>query len=407
MVRDPRRVQTAVLDNAESEDPVELPAEAAGLEVFRRAHGDRTFWCGLWLGGCGGRLTTRLCTEKICHFAHLPDPDAPDSPCRRTNGRISGSGSADHLYIKAAVADWLARLDIRGETRILQDPAGELRLGGQVTAEPQGHEPLLFVLDDSALSACDPLNATTVFGPGVEPDPRLLRSQGYVHRVRCVTDGSQRKAQIGTQSSDGAIDWYDFTADHVQLTREGLSTAAVTEIRHRRSHTVPIGARRPTDEATVVPGLVTVMADTPVDRTELVEHLGRALADHVSVTPLQRHLDRLEAAVQQGATEEETQLIHRASDVLLRLRRGVGAPTPVPAARGKEPYRDRPAATTLVRLPATRTDRPISATARTPEPAAVNEDRMPKGPHQKRQAMRAAGHACGSPSGAERPSRTL
>ncbi|SOE24995.1 hypothetical protein SAMN05442782_1678 [Streptomyces sp. OK228] len=64
MVRDSRRVQTAVLDNADSEDPFELPMDVPGLELFRGAHLGRTFWCGVWLGGCGGRLTTRFWSNR-------------------------------------------------------------------------------------------------------------------------------------------------------------------------------------------------------------------------------------------------------------------------------------------------------------------------------------------------------
>ncbi|MFC8626771.1 hypothetical protein [Streptomyces anulatus] len=100
-------MQTAVLDTADSEDPVECPTEAPEMLIFRREYLERTFWCGTWLGGCCGELTDRLCTDKVCHFAHKADPDAVDSPCRRRSGG-AGIGSADHLYIKAALADWMA-----------------------------------------------------------------------------------------------------------------------------------------------------------------------------------------------------------------------------------------------------------------------------------------------------------
>ncbi|MER8088624.1 hypothetical protein ACFVZR_25640 [Streptomyces sp. NPDC058316] len=39
-----------------------LPLEAIELDAFRHRHEGDTFWCGLLLGGCGGRLTTKLCT---------------------------------------------------------------------------------------------------------------------------------------------------------------------------------------------------------------------------------------------------------------------------------------------------------------------------------------------------------
>ncbi|MCX4740776.1 hypothetical protein [Streptomyces antibioticus] len=369
-------MQTAVLDNADSEDPVELPTEAVDLELFRRAHVGRTFWCGVWLGGCGGRLTTRLCTDKICHFAHVPDLDAPDSPCRRTSSRSSGSGSADHLYVKAAVADWMARHGLDGDTRILRDPAGEVRLGAQITAEPSGHKPLRFILDASALLVPGEFDAGTVFGPDIEPDPRLLREQGYVHRVKCVSEGAHRKVQFGTQGSDGAVNWYEFTADNVQLAPDGLSTRAATEIRRRRTHTVPIGthtrdltAKTP---ATSTPTPATAVPDTSEDRTELVKALREALACHASVTPLQRCLDRLEAATRQGATAQENELIRQASDVLLRLRRGVGAPAPARPQRKK-------------------LNRPFPAPATAPAPTEkTNTGPAKNGPRQERQARRAA-----------------
>ncbi|MFF3932900.1 hypothetical protein [Streptomyces hirsutus] len=367
-------MQTAVLDNADSEDPVELPTDAVDLELFRQAHVGRTFWCGVWLGGCGGRLTTRLCTDKICHFAHVPDPDAFDSPCRRTSSRSSGSGSADHLYVKAAVADLMTRHGLSGNTRILRDPAGEVRLGAQITAEPSGHKPLRFILDASALLMPGEADAGTVFGPDIEPDPRLLREQGYVHRVRCVSEGARRKVQFGTQSSDGAVDWYDFTADNVQLAPEGLSTSAVTEIRRRRSHTVPIGARARdfTGKSSTASTPATAVPDTLEDRTELVKALREALAGHASVTPLQRCLDRLEAATRQGATAQENELIRQASDVLLRLRRGVGAPAFARPQR-KQPNRPLPAPTTAAAPSEKTSTRPAK-----------------NGPRQERQARRAA-----------------
>jgi hypothetical protein len=59
------QIQTAVLGDAESEAPLMLPLEAIELDVFRRRHSDDTFWCGLLLGGCSGRLTTRLYTDHL------------------------------------------------------------------------------------------------------------------------------------------------------------------------------------------------------------------------------------------------------------------------------------------------------------------------------------------------------
>ncbi|MGW9362207.1 hypothetical protein, partial [Streptomyces diastaticus] len=371
-------MQTAVLDNVDSEDPVELPMDVPGLELFRSLHRGHTFWCGLWLGGCGGRLTTRLCTDKICHFAHVPNPDAPDSLCRRMNARASGSGSADHLYIKKALTGWMAHSGLRGEASVLQDPTGAIRIGAQVTAEPSGYEPLRFILDSAVLPGPGEVPAGTVLGPGIEADQRILREQGYVHRVRCVADGVNRKVQIGTEHSNGTFDWYDFVADKVGLDPHGLSTPAVEEIRRQRTQTVPIGvhaydliAKKTTTAPS--PSYTAVPAEA-ADHTALVDALRTALSDGVSVTRLQHSLDLLESVTRQGATAEENDLMRQASDELLRLRRGVGAQTPLPLPRSRS---GRPK-----RLPALVPDR---VPARRPVGGAA-----PQAPREQRQSRRGA-----------------
>lgn len=337
MARDPRLIQTAVLDNPDSEDPVECPTEAQELLVFRRDHLERTLWCGTWLGGCGGELITRLCEDKVCHFAHKADPD---SPCRRKSSRTAGTGSADHLYIKAALADWMASQNTPGKTHIPQDPSQRIRLGAQVTAEPVGHLPLLFILDETALPALGESTAGMVFGENVEPPARLLHEHGFVHRVRCVSEGAHRRTQIGTQSTDGSTDWRDFTSDHVRLTENGLSTEASAEIHRRRTQTVPIGSRRPRPPASrnapIRPAPPVAEPSLEPDRDELALALRTALAKNAGVTQLQRHLDRLEGVVHSGATLVETELLRHAHEVLMRLRRGVGAPAPTPAPRKRK-----------------------------------------------------------------------
>ncbi|MGW6841287.1 hypothetical protein [Streptomyces sp. NPDC054958] len=68
---DNRQIQTAVLGGAASEDPLTLLLEAIELDVFRKRHEHDTSWCGLLLGGCGVQLTTKLYTDRVCHFAHV------------------------------------------------------------------------------------------------------------------------------------------------------------------------------------------------------------------------------------------------------------------------------------------------------------------------------------------------
>lgn len=54
MAPDRRRVQTAVIGHAESEDPVVLPREATELDSFRERHSGQSYWSG----GVAGRLRT-------------------------------------------------------------------------------------------------------------------------------------------------------------------------------------------------------------------------------------------------------------------------------------------------------------------------------------------------------------
>ncbi|MFD7677451.1 hypothetical protein [Streptomyces sp. NPDC060187] len=152
-----------VLGRADSEEPRVLPVEAIELDAFRRLHVHDTFWCGLLLGGGGGQPTTKLYTDRACHFAHHPDPDGLPHECLR---HARGVASADHLYVKSAAADWLRG---RGEDArfTFAQPAGA-RLGSivdihfkerdlRVHLDPstppewdEDHEPVLGLLPSSS-----------------------------------------------------------------------------------------------------------------------------------------------------------------------------------------------------------------------------------------------------------------
>ncbi|MFE5595293.1 hypothetical protein ACFQ9B_34240, partial [Streptomyces sp. NPDC056549] len=94
---DKRQIQTAVLGSPDSEEPLVLPLEAIELDAFRRQHEHDTYWCGLLLGGCGLQLTTKLYTDRVCHFAYHPGPDGHPHVCGRHARSVA---SADHLYVK-------------------------------------------------------------------------------------------------------------------------------------------------------------------------------------------------------------------------------------------------------------------------------------------------------------------
>ncbi|MFF3958432.1 hypothetical protein ACFYY1_35240 [Streptomyces sp. NPDC001890] len=326
MALDRRRVQTAVIGHAESEDPVVLPMEAIELDNFRERHTGQSYWCGVWLGGCGHQLTTKLYTDRACHFAHVPDPE-DTSACGR---QAAGVASADHLYIKHGVLEWLAEQDIAATATVARDADGSI--SGEVLFTPQGHEDLTVVLASASGSVLAGADASQlVLGPGMTHDPHVLVEQGYVNRIQCVPDGTGRRVQVGTQRRDGTR-WFDLS--ECALTPTGLSTPAVEEIRHLRTSRRPIGVRPPRTASTTARPLtaaVDVVAhdmQTSQDRTAVMAALDDAVAAGHSVTEIRRWLNRAEVALHGGATAQENDLMRRAGDLLLRLERGVGAPTP-------------------------------------------------------------------------------
>lgn len=170
--------------------------------------------------------------------------------------------------------------------------------------EPTGHEAMRFILDESALTEPGALAARTILGPGIEHDPRTLVEHGFVHRVRCVSDGVQRRVHIGTQHRDGT-DWFDL--DEVELTREGLSTPAVAEIRRRRTQSVLIGVRSRdvAAKAAAAPAPPIGVQQVVEDRAAVFAARQEAVGDNRSVTRLQRCLDRAEAVSMHSATAAE------------------------------------------------------------------------------------------------------
>ncbi|WP_458686318.1 hypothetical protein [Nocardia tengchongensis] len=71
---DTRLVQTAVLGKADSMLPVYFPPDYEESLQFRREHDGARFFCGHFLGGCGGELVTKISDfyDIVSHFAHHP-----------------------------------------------------------------------------------------------------------------------------------------------------------------------------------------------------------------------------------------------------------------------------------------------------------------------------------------------
>ncbi|MFF7249972.1 hypothetical protein ACFZBU_39490 [Embleya sp. NPDC008237] len=235
MPEDRRRIQTAVLGDADSDEPLLLPLEAIELSAFRRRHQDDTYWCGLLLGGCGGRLTTKLYTDRVCHFSHLPDPDGAPHVCGR---HARGVSSADHLYVRSATAAWLEGRGDRADFTFARpdgapigsvvdirwrDAALRVHLDREVPPRwDQGHEPVL--------------------GVSVPVDRDTLVRHRYVHRIRLDSEGTTRRVRIGTEEFARPVEW--FGLDECATTEHGLSTPAVERI--VRSRRTPPPLRWPT-----------------------------------------------------------------------------------------------------------------------------------------------------------------
>ncbi|WP_037827062.1 hypothetical protein [Streptomyces sp. NRRL B-1347] len=232
MQADKRQIQTAVLGSADSEEPLVLPLEAIELGAFRQRHEGDTFWCGILLGGCGLQLTTKLYTDRVCHFAHHPGPDGHLHVCGR---RARGISSADHLYVKAAAAAWLHRRCEQAGFEFAR-PEGA-PIGSVVDIQlPRRGRRLRVHLDQVVPPVWDG-PSEPVLGLSVPVDRSTLIQRWYVHRIRLDSQGTARHVRIGTEAFARPTEW--FTLDECEMTERGLSTPAVERIIRSRSTPPP------------------------------------------------------------------------------------------------------------------------------------------------------------------------
>ncbi|GAB2442977.1 hypothetical protein [Streptomyces incanus] len=204
---DHRLVQTAVIGHKNSDHPVILPMDAWELDRWRGAHPGYSYWCGLQLGGCGGELSDRRYTTKVCHFAH--HSTAPD--CHRKN---NGESSADHLFIKRGVQRLLAERKVKGEVNTRDLGAGP---GDAVDVYlPDGRRRLRFQLgtvdhrswrraDDELAADADGID--WIFASGGPITRHVLDRHGYCLRVRCETVGGERRVHVGAEGRDRKVSW--------------------------------------------------------------------------------------------------------------------------------------------------------------------------------------------------------
>jgi hypothetical protein len=234
---DHRLVQAAVIGHKNSDVPVILPMDAHELDVWRRLHPACTYWCGLQLGGCGGELSDKRYTDKVCHFAH--HPSAP--VCYRT---ANGESSADHLFIKQGVRRLLDRRNVRGtvQTRNLGTGPGDA-VDVQI---PDSRRTLRFQLSNldyrAWRHAADELAAHAdgidwIFSTDGPITQDLLGHHGYCLRVRCETVGGERRVHIGAEARDRTVSWTPL--EDCELTSSGIVTPHVEQIRLSRPRPKP------------------------------------------------------------------------------------------------------------------------------------------------------------------------
>ncbi|WP_049650138.1 hypothetical protein [Kitasatospora sp. MY 5-36] len=214
---DRRLIQTAVVGSPYSDEPAICPEDPDELTAFLKEHAGATWWCGVNLpGGCGRQLMTRLCHDKICHFAHYRAVgDDRGTPC----GRLArGKDGADHLFMKADLAAWLKAQGI-GVTFDFPEPRGSA-----IVSDLADGRRLLVHLDRTQPVKWDDVEVTEfLLGTGVLIPPDRLTARGYVHRIRYEGERDGRRPLIiGTQRPD-RTDWSDLRT--LILTAQGFAPA--------------------------------------------------------------------------------------------------------------------------------------------------------------------------------------
>ncbi|MGW8688021.1 hypothetical protein ACWGNN_44840 [Streptomyces sp. NPDC055817] len=250
-------MQTAVIGDEHSDVPVVLPTEAIELDTFRQVHRGATFWCGLLLGGCGARLSSKLYTDRQCHFQHNPQKSEHTSLCRRSG---IGESSADHLYVKAALQSSLAD---RGRTArfTYPDPIGSL-----VDVHLDDGRLLRVHLDGQVHPTWD--GPPPILAAGVPLDPGTLSRCQYVYRVRLEPVGASRRVWIGTETLARPTEWMPLV--ECEWGTDGPVTEAAARIlQETTAPTVPRSQSLPEAVTTLITGL------EAAQRSGTVEHVRR------------------------------------------------------------------------------------------------------------------------------------
>ncbi|MEU4180977.1 hypothetical protein [Streptomyces sp. NPDC026589] len=267
---DTRLIQTAVLGNPESDEPVICPEDPEELVAFRLEHAENSWWCGINLpGGCGRRLTTRLCTDKICHFAHVPDPHGTSGSRRPCNRRLRGKEDADHLFIRADLARWLRQQNIEADLA-LPDP-----LGSAITARLDDGRLLLVHLDTVRAPAWDDEEVWEhILGPGCRISHEVLTRRGHVFRIRMegTSDRGRRFSVAGIERAGEHTRWFDLA--NLTVTANGIGT--VDEARSpRHEQATSTDTKQPATDHRSIVTVTPPSSAAPIPREQRPSTAGR------------------------------------------------------------------------------------------------------------------------------------
>ncbi|WP_424864342.1 hypothetical protein [Streptomyces sp. SAI-163] len=389
-------MQTAVIGDEHSDVPVVLPIEAIALDAFRRRHRGDSFWCGLLLGGCGARLADKLYIDRQCHFQHYPaGQHGGEAVCRR---RGVGESSADHLYVKGALASSLASHG-RAARFSYPDPIGSV-----LDVALAGGRQFRVHLDGAVQPSWH--DGIPILGDGVALEPGTLSRCQYVYRVRLQSEGTQRRVWIGTESLTRPTQWVPLA--ECGWTADGLVTEAAQRIRSQPDAAAPPRAR-PLPEAVtrLIRGLESAQRSGTVEhvrrlcessdaflhkilephtraqaqqalaeaRTWLDAHMGyqqgvfadlQQALDDKRAWDVREHYNRATALTRRGASDAERQVLHNARVFLQEKNH---QPAPDTEARRREALRRvgrQPRSGAALRRPVTRLER-----ARSQEQAAM------------------------------------
>ncbi|MET9567136.1 hypothetical protein [Streptomyces tauricus] len=246
MDMDKRRIQTAVLGDPESDEPLICPTEISELDALLQETDGMQYYCGLLLGGCGGELIAKRCNHCVCHFAHAPDPEGllPECVRRARGGNVS---SADHLYVKSATQAWFRRQGHAPRYRFVDHD--DAPVGSIVDISLGGHRLRVHVNSSVPLDWDDKEQNTgeVILGPGVHIDRRQLVRQRYVNRVKFETVDGDRIMKFGTETPYDGTWWFD--PSECEVTAEGRLKTPVVEQVWNTEPEPPAAAK---DEGTVV-----------------------------------------------------------------------------------------------------------------------------------------------------------